>query len=184
MNRCDQISEELQSVQSKQENLVDLLNDYRQNPSKYKQKELKQVVETLQENVDEFEEGLRQEVQNLLSSHPHAEEFEGKLLFENGEVVITDRLNFSNQTEIYLPSIIDKIEGHLSLRYLESAKDLTLPDTIGKSINLESLESAEGLELHENIERYIYLDSLSEKEREQLRDEYPNLANQITTLGL
>jgi len=210
-------------MQPRREALDDLLNEYKQNPSKEKQKELHRAIETVQEDVNKFEEHLRQEVQNLLSSHPHAEEFAGKLSFENGKVVITDYLSFRHQIEIYLPSIIDKIEGSLYLERLRLAEHLELPDIIEGSLNLSNLESAENLELpdrieaplnlnnlksakylelpdkiegdlylrslkssehlelHDNIKGDIYLDSLSRRERKQLQNEYPNLADQITT---
>jgi len=85
--------------------------------------------------------------------------------------------SLKSATHLKLP---EKVKGNLWLRSLKSARYLELPENVEGNLRLSSLESTRHLELHDDIDGEIIVSSLTEKERENLRDQYPNLANQIT----
>jgi hypothetical protein len=71
------------------------------------------------------------------------------------------------------------ITGDLWLSGLKSAEHLALPQTINGTLNLSGLKSAEHLALPQTINGTLYLDGLTPAERNQIRAQRPDLADKI-----
>jgi len=175
MPNCHKIKEKLEDIHRSKDELVDLLDQYQQTGSPEDKQGLIDALDNF--SFKDFRQFFQEQVENLLAEHPYSQEFAGKLSFENGEVMITDDLYFRHQTDIYLPSIIDKIEGCLNLHSLESAEHLELPDKIEGYLNLPSLKSTKHLEVPDKIKGGLYLDSIKSAKYLQLPDKVEGTLN-------
>jgi len=147
-----------------------LLKRYRELPSEKSKKQLKQAIKIFREEVNKFEEGLRQKVEDLLSNHQYSHKFDEKVDIRGGCLAIIGDLDFTHSTDIYVPSVIDTVEGSLLLHGLESVEGLSLPAIVEGDLDLRSLESAEGLELPDIVEGYLNLAGLESAEGLSLPD--------------
>ena len=164
MPNCQKLQTKFENMSEQVKRLPELLAEYKKNPTDETKKRIRSGLEQLHK----FEDSLVEAIESFFSEHPHAQEFEGKLSFENGKVVITNGLGFSHKDGVHLPSIIDKIEGYLALRNLESPEHLELPERIEGPLYLDSLESAGRLELPSTIEGGLILTSLESAEHLKL----------------
>jgi len=166
MTNCKELQDQFENISEQAKNLPGLFADYMENPNE----EVKEEVRYRLEALNEFETKLQQSIKDLTSEHPHAEEFKGKTSIKNGRVIITNDLDFSGGEDVYIPSIINTVEGSLNLKGLESTDGLRLPDIAEGSIYLQNLESAEELELSDIVEGRLYLNSLRSAEGLELPD--------------
>jgi hypothetical protein len=98
--------------------------------------------------------------------------------------VVRGFINLSSIKSAEDLNLPNTVEGHLYLRSIKSMKGVDLPDTVQGDISMTSLQSVEGLNLPDTVRGAICLDSLTEKKRDELKKEYPRLADKITTLPL
>ncbi|MDP3955652.1 MAG: hypothetical protein Q8Q18_00190 [bacterium] len=71
------------------------------------------------------------------------------------------------------------IGGYLYLNNLTDAEGLALPQSIGGGLNLENLTNAEGLILPQSIGGDLYLNNLTDAKKQELRNRFPHLAEEI-----
>jgi len=166
MPNCQKLHKKLNDLRKSKDELADLLDKYQQTGTKEDKQSLTDALDDF--SFEDFRQYFQEKVEGLLSEHPHSQEFEGKIAVEEGRVIIMDDLNFRAQADVYLPAIINKVEGYLDLHYTKSAKHLELPDTVVDYLDLSNLESAEYLELPQTVEGAFRLRRLKSAEHLEL----------------
>jgi hypothetical protein len=163
MLRCQELKNQIAETEPLSE-MRRLLGEYKESGDEGITAEFGQQRDDFEEELNEIRENLQQAIDELISKHPHAEEFANKITVQGGSVISKTGLNFYGVSEVYLPSVVEVVEGKLEFFDLNSAENLEPPQTVEGNLDLRSLTSAEGLSLPEKIGGDLNLSNLTSAE--------------------
>jgi hypothetical protein len=160
MSFCQELQSKISSLNHEYSKLKSLIEKYNKQGDKKIEKELQGSSDNIKQKTQELSGKFQKALDQLISEHPHSDKLGTKIQVNEGRVVCKGSLDFREEEDVYLPAVIDKIDGSLRLDDLMSAENLNLPDEIAGPLNLDGLKSEKHLELPDIVEGTIHLDNL------------------------
>ena len=151
MKTCKEIRILIDEAGANLTDIDSLLNEYKIDGKESHLREIDEKLKLSEKLKNYFNsKEYRESVLNILKKWAKSVQIEipNISISKEGKVVVTGDLNLHHLTSLnYFPQIVSSVKGYLGLRNLTTAKNLTLPQSVGGDIYLYRLTTAQKDEL-------------------------------------